>query len=90
MPEEEPLAGLLHICLAVAAEDLGDLGLDLAQRDLAPSLPAVPQPVDELVIPCDMRLCCFRKGGNLSGLNLDSFNFMDQIKKVADLGEIFR
>ena len=42
MPEEEPLAGLLHICLAVAAEDLGDLGLDLAQRDLEPGLPAVP------------------------------------------------
>ena len=38
-----------------------------------------------------LRKTCFRKGWNSLGrLKLDSFNFMDQIKKVADLGEIFR
>ena len=52
VPEEEPLARLLHVCLAVAGEDLRDLGLDLAQRHLEPSLPAVTQPVDKLVVTC--------------------------------------
>ena len=59
MPEEEPLAGLLHVSLAVAAEDLGDLGLDLTQGHLEPSLPAVPQPVDKLVIPCNIEIVLF-------------------------------
>ena len=59
VPEEEPLVGLLHVSLAVAAEDLGDLGLDLAQGDLEPSLPAVPQPVDKLVIPCNIEIVFF-------------------------------
>ena len=53
MPEKEPLAGLLHVRLAVAAEDLRHLRLDLAQRDLQPRLAAVPQPVDKLVISCN-------------------------------------
>ena len=52
VPEKEPLACLLHVGLAVAGEDLRDLGLDLAQRHLQPSLPAVTQPVDKLVITC--------------------------------------
>ena len=59
MPEEEPFAGLLHVSLAVTAEDLGDLGLDLAQGHLEPSLPTVPQPVDKLVIPCNIEIVLF-------------------------------
>ena len=50
VPEKEPLACLLHVGLAVAGEDLRDLGLDLAQRHLEPSLATVTQPVDKLVI----------------------------------------
>ena len=50
MPEQEPLAGLLHVGLTVGAEDLRHLSLHLAEGDLEPSLPAVSQPVDELII----------------------------------------
>ena len=91
VPQEEPLASLLHVRLAMAAEDLGDLGLDLAQRHLQPRLPAVAQPVDELVIPCSVRyeikrIICTAQ----LRLKVNSFNFMDQFKKVADLGKILR
>ena len=51
MPEQEPLAGLLHVRLAVGGEDLRHLGLDLAQGDLESRLATVSQPVDELVVP---------------------------------------
>ena len=53
MPQQEPLAGLLHVRLAVGGEDLRHLRLDLAQGDLEPSLPAVSQPVDEFVVACN-------------------------------------
>ena len=74
MPEQEPLAGLLHVCLAVAAEDLRHLRLDLAQRDLQPRLAAVPQPVDKLVIPCNYGRSHHRIGKIIICALLSSFN----------------
>ena len=41
VPQQEPLAGLLHVGLAVGREDLRHLGLDLSQGDLEPGLSAV-------------------------------------------------
>ena len=41
VPEEEPLAGLLHVGLSVAGEDLRHLRLDLPQRHLAACLSTV-------------------------------------------------
>ena len=103
MPEQEPLAGLLHVSLAVAAEDLRHLRLDLAQGDLQPRLAAVPQPVDKFVIPCNYEevkpsdwknyfLCSyfiFQLNMNLTG-KIVHFNVMAHIKKVAEFEEIFR
>ena len=50
VPQEEPLARLLHVGLAVGGEDLRHLGLDLTQRDLQACLSTVPQPEDEFVV----------------------------------------
>ena len=50
MPEQEPLAGLLHVRLAVGGEDLRHLGLHLRQGDLQAGLATVSQPVDEFVV----------------------------------------
>ena len=50
MPQQEPLAGLLHVRLAVGGEDLRHLGLDLPEGDLESGLPTIPQPEDEFVV----------------------------------------
>ena len=50
VPQQEPLAGLLHVLLAVWGEDLRHLGLHLRQGDLQAGLATVSQPVDEFVV----------------------------------------